>query len=95
MSRTYNSLCELFAMRNLSKCKGRPLYYSVCVNRAVHCNCSGRPSAAAAEEFLHGPRALLLLAIAVFTLKEGIIISVRSLKCSEGDVSDPLQYIHS
>jgi len=31
----------------------------------------------------------------LYTLAEGIIISVRSLQRSEGDVSDPIKYIYS
>jgi len=30
-----------------------------------------------------------------YTLAEGILISVRSLQRSEGDVSDPIKYIYS
>jgi len=31
----------------------------------------------------------------IYTLAEGILISVRSLQRSEGDVSDPIKYIYS
>jgi len=30
-----------------------------------------------------------------YTLAEGILILVRSLQCSKGDVSDPIKYIYS
>jgi len=33
--------------------------------------------------------------IILYTLAEGILISVRSLQRSEGDVSDPIMYIYS
>jgi len=31
----------------------------------------------------------------IYTLAESILISVRSLQRSEGDVSDPIKYIYS
>jgi len=30
----------------------------------------------------------------LYTLAEGIMISVRSFQCSEGDVFDPIKYIY-
>jgi len=37
----------------------------------------------------------LFIYVDYYTLAEGILISVRSLQRSEGDVSDPIKYIYS